>query len=190
MFFFFAVLPCLWRGNYLSSGNEPAENNSVTPMLRHLISKIKSTGPITVAEYMKEVLTNPAKVWVGAPGHQAHSSSAVGCAQRSPRALSPGGSLPGQESGLKTFSSVQSLSHVRLFATSWTAARQDREASYSFHCFPMCLPSSDGTGCHHSSGHRTGKVQFSFQSQRKAMPKNAQTTTLLHSSHMLAKQCS
>src|SRR5574341_576780 len=36
-----------------------------------------------------------------------------------------------------------------------------------------------------SSGHRTGKGQFSFQSQRKAMPKNAQTTTQLHSSHML-----
>ena len=27
-----------------------------------------------------------------------------------------------------------------------------------------------------SSGHRPGKGQFSFQSQRKAMPKNAQTT--------------
>ena len=27
-----------------------------------------------------------------------------------------------------------------------------------------------------SSGHKTGKGQFSFQSQRKAMPKNAQTT--------------
>ena len=27
-----------------------------------------------------------------------------------------------------------------------------------------------------SSGHRTGKSQFSFQSQRKAMPKNTQTT--------------
>ena len=27
-----------------------------------------------------------------------------------------------------------------------------------------------------SSGHRTGKGQFLFQSQRKAMPKNAQTT--------------
>ena len=38
-----------------------------------------------------------------------------------------------------------------------------------------------------SSGHRTGKGQFSFQSQRKAMPKNAQTTTQLHPSHMLAK---
>ena len=38
-----------------------------------------------------------------------------------------------------------------------------------------------------SSGHRTGKGQFSFQSQRKAMPKNVQTTTQLYSSHMLAK---
>ena len=36
-----------------------------------------------------------------------------------------------------------------------------------------------------SSGHRTGKGQFSFQSQRKAMPKNAQTTTQLRSSHTL-----
>ena len=34
-----------------------------------------------------------------------------------------------------------------------------------------------------SSGHRTGKDQFSFQSQRKAMPKNVQTTAQLHSSH-------
>ena len=41
-----------------------------------------------------------------------------------------------------------------------------------------------------SSGHRTGKGQFSFQSQRKAMPKNAQTTTQLHSSHTLVKKCS
>ena len=31
---------------------------------------------------------------------------------------------------------------------------------------------------------------FSFQSQRKAMPKNAQTTAQLHSSHTLAKSCS
>ena len=38
-----------------------------------------------------------------------------------------------------------------------------------------------------SSGHRTGKGPFSFQSQRKAMPKNAQTTTQLHSSHTLVK---
>ena len=39
----------------------------------------------------------------------------------------------------------------------------------------------------HSSDHRTGKGQFSFQSQRKATPKNAQTTAQLHSSHALAK---
>ena len=38
-----------------------------------------------------------------------------------------------------------------------------------------------------SSGHRTGKGQFSFQSQRKAMPKNVQTAAQLHSSHMLGK---
>ena len=41
-----------------------------------------------------------------------------------------------------------------------------------------------------SSGHRTGKGQFSFQSLRKAMPKNAQTTAQLHSPNMLANECS
>ena len=38
-----------------------------------------------------------------------------------------------------------------------------------------------------SSGHSTGKGQFSFQFQRKAMQKNAQNTAQLHSSHMLVK---
>ena len=38
-----------------------------------------------------------------------------------------------------------------------------------------------------SSGHRTGKGQFSFQSQRKAMSKNAQIAAQLHSSHTLVK---
>ena len=38
-----------------------------------------------------------------------------------------------------------------------------------------------------SSGHRTGKGQFAFQSQRKAMPKNAQTIAQMHSSHTLVK---
>ena len=41
-----------------------------------------------------------------------------------------------------------------------------------------------------SSGHRTGKHQFSFQSLIKEIPKNVQTTTQLRSSHTLAKQCS
>ena len=36
-------------------------------------------------------------------------------------------------------------------------------------------------------GHRTGEGQFSFQSLRKAIPKTAQTTTQLHSSHTLVK---
>ena len=39
-----------------------------------------------------------------------------------------------------------------------------------------------------SSGRRTGKDQFSFQSQRKATPKNVQTTKQLHSYHMLASE--
>ena len=38
-----------------------------------------------------------------------------------------------------------------------------------------------------SSGHRTGTGPFSFQSLRKAKPKNIQTTAQLHSSHTLAK---
>ena len=38
-----------------------------------------------------------------------------------------------------------------------------------------------------SSGHRTGKGQFSFQYQRKAMPKNAQTTELSHTNKVMLK---
>ena len=38
-----------------------------------------------------------------------------------------------------------------------------------------------------SGGYRTGKGEFSFQSQRKAMPKNAKTTAQLYSSHTLVK---
>ena len=38
-----------------------------------------------------------------------------------------------------------------------------------------------------SSGHRTGKGQFSFQPQKKAMAKNVRTTAQLRSSHMLVK---
>ena len=36
----------------------------------------------------------------------------------------------------------------------------------------------------------TGRSQLSFQSQRRAMPKNVQTTIQLHSFHMLARLCS
>ena len=39
----------------------------------------------------------------------------------------------------------------------------------------------------HQCPQSVGIGQFSFQPQRKAMPKNVQTTTQLHSSHTLAK---
>ena len=38
-----------------------------------------------------------------------------------------------------------------------------------------------------NSGHRTGKGEFSFQSQRRAMLNNVQTTVQLSSFHMLAR---
>ena len=38
-----------------------------------------------------------------------------------------------------------------------------------------------------SSGHGIGKGQFSLQFQRKVMPKNAQTTAQLYSSHTVLK---
>ena len=36
-------------------------------------------------------------------------------------------------------------------------------------------------------GHRTGKGQFSFQSQTRSVPENVNTMTKLHSLHMLAR---
>ena len=39
-----------------------------------------------------------------------------------------------------------------------------------------------------SNGHRTGKGQFSFQFQRRAMSKSVQTTSQLYSFHMLAQR--
>ncbi|KAI9528359.1 hypothetical protein NQZ68_022051 [Dissostichus eleginoides] len=47
-----------WRlaqSRLLSAG----ESKPRPSMLKHLTFKIKATGPITVAEYMREVLTNP-----------------------------------------------------------------------------------------------------------------------------------
>ena len=41
-----------------------------------------------------------------------------------------------------------------------------------------------------SSGHKTGKVYFSFQSQRRQCQRMLNATTQLHSSHRLAKKCS
>ncbi|XP_061480661.1 protein arginine methyltransferase NDUFAF7, mitochondrial isoform X2 [Rhineura floridana] len=49
------------RCQRFSSESKGEKNSQVTPMMKHLVMKIKSTGPITVAEYMREVLTNPVK---------------------------------------------------------------------------------------------------------------------------------
>ena len=51
----------------------------------------------------------------------------------------------------------------------------------------MCYPQHVSKIGKFNSGHRTGKGQFSLQCQRKAMPKNVQTTLQLHSSHTPAK---
>ncbi|XP_030626736.1 protein arginine methyltransferase NDUFAF7, mitochondrial [Chanos chanos] len=48
----------LQQGRGCSSAS-PEKQTPKTSMLRHLTSKIKATGPISVAEYMREVLTNP-----------------------------------------------------------------------------------------------------------------------------------
>ena len=41
-----------------------------------------------------------------------------------------------------------------------------------------------------SSGHRTEKVQFLFQFQRRAVQKNVRTTSQLHLFHVLVRLCS
>ena len=53
-------------------------------------------------------------------------------------------------------------------------------------CFTQCASVFGKLG----SGHRTGKSQFSFQFQRRAVPKNVQTTVQLHSFHILARYSS
>ena len=109
---------------------------------------------------------------------------------------------------------MNSISGVRLFANPWTVAYQgppsmgfSRQEYWSGLPFPSpgdlpnpgieprspalqadALPSEPPGNWEVlklSSGHRTGKGQFSFQ--RKAVPKNAQTTAQLHSSHTLVK---
>ncbi|XP_069787065.1 protein arginine methyltransferase NDUFAF7, mitochondrial isoform X2 [Narcine bancroftii] len=43
----------------LCSGTSKSTKERDSLMLKHLVAKIKATGPISVAEYMREVLTNP-----------------------------------------------------------------------------------------------------------------------------------
>nr|XP_006135286.1 protein arginine methyltransferase NDUFAF7, mitochondrial [Pelodiscus sinensis] len=53
------ALPPAPRRRCFGSGSKAEDRGQVTPLLKHLTFKIKSTGPITVAEYMREALTNP-----------------------------------------------------------------------------------------------------------------------------------
>lgn len=63
-----AARPC-------SGGNGPGA------MLRHLARKLRASGPVTVAEYMREALTNPGQVRRARAGR----GCASGPARRSPR---------------------------------------------------------------------------------------------------------
>ncbi|KAM4713364.1 protein arginine methyltransferase NDUFAF7, mitochondrial isoform 2-T2 [Anableps anableps] len=63
---------CAPPASFCSSS--PQDGKAPPSMLKHLSSKIRSTGPISVSEYMKEVLTNPVtgyyvrKMMLGAEG--------------------------------------------------------------------------------------------------------------------------
>ena len=71
---------------------------------------------------------------------------------------------------------------VELWNSSWAISNPKRCCCESAALYvPANLENS-------TPGHRTGKGQFSFQSQRKTMQKNVQTTAQLHSSHTLAHQ--
>ena len=81
-----------------------------------------------------------------------------------------------------------SITVIQVYAPTSNAEETEVEWFYEDLQDPLELtPKKDVKFGKLSSGHRTGKGQFSFQSQTKAMPKNAQTTTQLHSSHTLVK---
>ncbi|XP_077594754.1 protein arginine methyltransferase NDUFAF7, mitochondrial isoform X2 [Stigmatopora nigra] len=48
-----------WRATVVGRRHWSFSSGEENAMLRHLSSKIKATGPISVAEYMREALTNP-----------------------------------------------------------------------------------------------------------------------------------
>jgi len=66
----------------LSSGAggevEAAGSGEAGGVLRHLLLKLRATGPVTVAEYMREALTNPGQVRRGRAGAEL-SAAALWC---------------------------------------------------------------------------------------------------------------
>lgn len=55
-------------------------------VLRHLLLKLRATGPVTVAEYMREALTNPGQVRRGRAGAEP-SAAALRCSSPPPAGL-------------------------------------------------------------------------------------------------------
>ena len=89
-----------------------------------------------------------------------------------------------------TIKSVTVSTVAHLFAMKWWDQVMEFQLSY-FKSWKMllwkCCTQYTSKFGKLSSGHRTGKGQFSFQFQRKVKPKNVQSTAQLHSSHMLVK---
>lgn len=49
-------------GSGSGSAARPCSGDGGGGVLRHLLLKLRATGPLTVAEYMREALTNPGQV--------------------------------------------------------------------------------------------------------------------------------
>ena len=75
---------------------------------------------------------------------------------------------------------------VRGIAKSWTRLSDSHFDHFTLKCCTQYVSQFGKL----SSGHRAGEGQFSFQSQRRAVPKDVQTSVQLYSFHMLARLCS
>lgn len=65
---------------------EAAGSGEAGGVLRHLLLKLRATGPVTVAEYMREALTNPGQVRRGRAGVEL-SAAALWCSSPPPAGL-------------------------------------------------------------------------------------------------------
>ena len=93
---------------------------------------------------------------------------------------------------IQWMSAIWSLVPLPFLSPAWTYGNsRDFWPLLVFHLHLEAWKGSDDlnkcSAAYGGHSHRTGKGQFSFQSQRKAMPNNAQTTEQLHSSHTLVK---
>lgn len=70
------LAPLATRLRSCKGGEEEAAGSG--GVLRHLLLKLRATGPVTVAEYMREALTNPGQVRRGRAGAEP-SAAALRC---------------------------------------------------------------------------------------------------------------